>query len=211
MKQSRPGIGCYAALVSVLMTACTISAAEYTQKEGELQDRGPGLLVKRYYMTLGVVDLGQALERRVQVKALPPEREFILGLRLERGDCTIQASDVRVALIVTDEHGGVVIREDHPLKEFRWSSDRDSCMPAFGYIGGKSQEVRMNEKGDVCMRPIITGADSGRGTYFVSRESAVYDVTVVVHAQGTGQPVSQLATVLLEDNGARDSRTAKCP
>lgn len=84
-------------------------------------------------------------------------------------------------------------------------------MPAFGYIDEKSQEVRMNEKGDVCMRPIITGADSGRGTYFVSRESAVYDVAVVVRAQRTGQPVSQLATILLEDNGARDARTAKCP
>ncbi len=117
---------------------------------------------------------------------------------------------MRVALSMKNERGISVISEDHPLREFTWSKGRDKCIPAFGYVRGAGQEVPLNKQGDVCMRPMITGADRGRGTYFVSRNSAVYEISVKVYGKSAGQLSPHSAKITLEDNGAAGTDT-KCP
>jgi len=162
-------------------------------------------------MNLGEIDLAQAEEKHFRVEGLPADREFILGINLELGDCAIEKSDMRIALEMTDEHGNPVISENRSLHELTWSTGRDECVPAFGYVRGRAEEVPINKEGAVCMRPIITGADHGRGTYFVTRSSAAYEVSVRVYGKPTVPLGVHSAKVFIEDNGAYDSSTNRCP
>lgn len=195
-----------AILLASLLVACSGAPVDIgAQPEGKLLDRGSGFVVGRYSMNLGAVNLGEAQERYFRVEGLPGSREFVLGIQIQAGDCAIQKSDLRVALKMTDERGRMVIDEEHPLREFVWSAGRDYCVPAFGYIRGRAEEVRVNDRGDVCMRPVITGADGGRGTYFVTREGAVYRVTVKVRGRPAGTLDVRWANVTVEDNGAKQA------
>lgn len=129
----------------------------------------------------------------------------MLGLNMESGDCMIQESDMRISFFMTEEHGVSVINEDRALRELVWSKGRDNCIPAFGYIRGEGKEFPINNQGDVCIQPIFTGTDSGYGTYFVSRQNAVYYITVKLYREWPIQLGHHSAKIVMEDNGPESS------
>ena len=93
-----------ATLGALLIVSCVASISAGAQTQGQVHDRGARFSVKRYVMNLGEIDLAQAEEKHFRVEGLPADREFILGINLELGDCAIEKSDMRIALEMTDEH-----------------------------------------------------------------------------------------------------------
>jgi hypothetical protein len=131
-------------------------------------------------VTVGVVELQDAAEQRIQLRDLPDSRELVVGVGI--ANCELRNSERRISISVTDEHGKVVINEDRRLKDFRWTPEGSAaCAPAFGYIRGEARERTLNSRGDTCGEPIYTGADYGYGTYFRSRKDGVYTLVVRVH------------------------------
>lgn len=188
---------------------CSVAVVSSADMDGKLQDYGPLSLMGRYVMYLGTIELSDDQERSFRVEGLPPGRDFVLTLHLKADDCELQKSDVRISLKMTEENGNSVIDEKLPLRELVWSSDAGPCTPAYGYVLGRAQEYP-RDGGGVCTRPVVTGADSGNGTYFVSRPRAVYFVTVGVSGKAVRmQPVPSLR-VVLHDIGAH-STNAHCP
>lgn len=202
----------FAALVSSLV-ACGITLSAIDSREsdsvGKLQDRGWRFPWGRYFMNLGTIDLSQIQERRFEVKGLPAERQFVLGFQIDVGDCKIQNSELQVSLKMTEEHGLVVINEDHAFRQLLWSKGRSDCAPTFGYVRGQGRETPLDRVGNVCNQPIITGADGGYGTRFVSRQEGVYTVTIKVHGTAIEELNAVSARIVIEDNGPNKEKV--CP
>jgi hypothetical protein len=178
--------------------------------DGKLVDYGPFTIMGRYVMQVGTIGLGNEKERHFRVEGLPPSRDFVLQLELKAKDCEIRKLDLRVSLKMTEENGNVVIAETHALREMVWGGSANPCDSlSVAYVDGGYQTFHIGP-GNNCNRPIITGADNGNGTWFVSRAGAVYSVTVSVHGNPADMRPDTSLRVVLHDIGGH-STTAHCP
>jgi hypothetical protein len=196
--------------LGVLATKSACYAASQYDGDGKLVDYGSHRLTKRYELVLGTVELGRTQELHFRMAKLPL-REFVAGIRLDPRTCSAMKSNSLVAIAITNEKGDVVIREERPLNEFTWETGLGSeCKSPFGYIRGRSKETPVGN-GDVCNQPVITGADSGRGSYFSPRTGGSYAVTIRVSPGSLELPSNSTAQVVLQDNGAPTARQTRCP
>lgn len=195
-------------LVFFLANLWACSSISDLETEGKLVDFGWFSMMGRYAMYLGSIDLTHEQERDFRVEGLPDGRDFVLSIDLKVEDCAAQKSDLKIALKMKEEHGKTVIDEDHSLRDLVWSTGADPCTQAYGYVRGKAWEIPIN--GGVCMHPIITGADGGNGTYFVSRKSAIYVVSVRVYGTPADMVGAPSVRVFLRDSGGHNF-TAHCP
>lgn len=198
--------GIFVVVMLLLVGACS---AIDPNAEGRLQDCGWFCVMGRYFMYLGGFDLRDGQEKHFRVERLPSGRDFVLAVDLKAEDCEMQKSDLQLAVKVTEEHGRTVIDEVHSLRELQWSTGANPCTPAYGYVAGRADEIRY-APGSVCMRPVITGADGGHGTAFVSRESATYSVSIRAYGRSTNTTHSAQAKIVLRDVGEHNT-AAHCP
>lgn len=113
-------------IVVASMAACFFEGSSY-EGDGDLTDRGGGILAKypRYVLDLGPVDLTHRWRREYTMANLPAQR-FIFGLRLAGDEyygyrqwskSVVQA---KVRLVLTNEKGEVVFDVVETLSE--WDS-----------------------------------------------------------------------------------------
>jgi hypothetical protein len=169
--------------------------------DGTFVDHG-WAIYGRYEVILGDIALDGAQELRFRMAKLP-RHEFTLGIQLNPGTCSAMESDSKVKFVVTNERGERVVSEEHLLKDLQWMrAHGDECRAPFGYAAGDNKETPLGDDGGMCVRAIITGADNGRGTYFIPRTQASYDVTVSLQPGTFGQALSSTGQVVLHDVGA---------
>jgi hypothetical protein len=197
------------ALLMFNACGCSLTVISSADMDGKLQDYGLFSLFGRYVMYLGTVELTSDQERDFRIEGLPPGRNFNLSLDLSADDCEMQRSDLQISLRMTDENGHAVIDENLPLRELVWSTGMNPCTPAYGYVLGRSKEFH-RDGGGVCFQPIITGADGGNGTYFVSRAGAVYLLTIRVSGNTADSRPARSLRAVLRDIGIH-SASVHCP
>lgn len=174
--------------------------------DGTIVDRGFWLYAHRYEIVLGTVDLSSAGKVHFRASGLP-DRRFVLGLRVRDASCSATRSHTQVTLTVTNERGERVIHETAPLSELIWADALDShCQPGFGYVRSRGVEKKL-PNGDVCMKPILTGADEASGSYFNPHRDGKYEIEVTVLASSVGLP---LAEVVLDDSGSPGKSDTGC-
>jgi len=194
--------GCCLALAS-----CAKEPAPCIQAPiGQLCDRGKSALMGRYTLNIGRLALDRAVTIEVAIDNLPPDRLFTLGVLAIGGDCAeVRDSRVGVDFLVKNERNDVVLAEQRILADLVWAESIRECAPSFGYVPGERVELPFDEQGNVCGTPIITGADQGRGTSFVTRKGAVY--TVIVKTFGAADAAKRDETTVfafLRDTGPVD-------
>jgi hypothetical protein len=187
-------------IVVSAMPGCVDATSRYVG-DGTFVDHG-WAIYGRYEVILGEIAFDRAQELRFRMAKLP-RREFNLGIRLNPETCSAMESDSVVRIVVTNERGEGVVREEHLLKDLQWMrAQGDECRAPFGYAGGDKQETPLGDDGGMCVRAIITGADNGRGTYFIPRTQASYDVTVSLEPGTLGHAFSSTGQVVVHDVGA---------
>jgi hypothetical protein len=185
-------------LLPLLLAGC-YSVSDY-KGDGTLVDHGHRFVTNKYTLTLGHIDLTRAQELHFRMSGLP-RREFVVGVKLDPVECSLASSEIRITIDVRVARGPVVIHEDHALRELVWTrNEHDRCNPLFGYVRGAATELP-DRIGNVRMQPIIAGADGGQGSYFHSRESASYDVTIGIQPDAQAPSGSHHAKIIVDDNG----------
>jgi hypothetical protein len=169
--------------------------------DGRLIDHGKHRLTNRYEVILGTVDIGSGGRKAFKFRGLP-HREFVLGLRLSPANCGLEQSAATISFAVANERGETVIHEERPLHDLVWQRTLgNECDAPFGYIRGSAANQGAS-KSNCSNAASGSGTDQGRGTYFVARTDAAYEVTVIVSPPTDRAAVTEPALVVLQDNGA---------
>lgn len=162
---------------------------------GKLTDYGRQYLVGRYLLDLGTIDLADSKIHSFEAHHLPV-RSFIMGLEIEVEDveeCTEPTSNSLISLQIIDENGNAVINiKKLPLNQFTWSHASACGRTMFGYVRGRGHIETKLPNGNVRNRPIYTGVDKGRGTYFEPRTEGTYYITMKVDPVESETSVARL-------------------
>lgn len=141
--------------------------------------RGDGKIVKvrvggwflncaYYKVSLGSIDFTKKCRKTFTMQGLPHE-DMCFGFQTKLSDQNARAednkSDAVVRVVLTDEDGRIVIREEEPLSRWTWSGE------FFVYHRGHDRDEG---------RENLKVADEGRGTYFKPRTKVKYTLTVEI-------------------------------
>jgi hypothetical protein len=185
------------ASLRLLLLVELASGAPYVG-DGQLIDRGRFVLIHRYEVRFGTVNVGTGDQKRFEFRGLP-HRELVLGLLLDRANCELMKSDAVVSFTMLDERGRAVIREERRLRDLSWGHPLgDQCDSPFGYVPTTAREPARSGCLD---SSAFIPASSGQGTSFVGRSDSSYQLTIKIYPARDGSAVRGAATVVMQDDG----------
>jgi len=176
--------------------------------DGVLSDRGFTLSDERYRVTLGKFPFSQGTTASFVASGLP-NRRFILGVELSNKNCQVMDSAAEINFVVYDEHHQVVVKEKHAFYQLVWDKKlNQKCDRPFGYVKAAAKEISIGN-GNVCMRPIYSGADYGTGSSFISRNNGIYHIVISIESPPSTTPI-QAGNIVLKDGGVPTKGDGGC-